>query len=160
MNLEEFKCLPDGRVGHVLLDISELDDQGDRTLFYGTYYLRDQRVTHHTYVKDCRFHVVIYATGHELLACVSSRELSALVMVPKMKLEPAYCDFQAAEYFLNFGADVQFVDEHTPIQQRQFAGSLLEDLEPLHLRFHGGDSLKNVKARPMMDFLDGKAVKS
>lgn len=153
MDQNQFKSLPELKVGDILMDISDLDDQSDRTLFYGSYFLRDRRVTHHSYVKDCCLHVVIYASGNELLATVSARELSALVLVPKAKMMPACCDFQASEFFLISGADVQFLDDYSSISRHEYVGALLGDLESMHLKFHGIDSLNDVKARRVLEFL-------
>ncbi|MEG0870413.1 MAG: hypothetical protein RSG77_25725 [Hafnia sp.] len=154
MTPSEFKALPKRQVGDILMDISDIDDQSDRTLFHAYVNYLGKRVIHHSYVKNCCLHVVLHTIDHQLLAHISARELSALVLVPKALLQPAMSDYQASEFFLTSGADVRFVCDYQPVERLPFVGYVLEELEDLHLKMHSDKSLQDIKSLRVHDLLE------
>ncbi|MDU8351188.1 hypothetical protein RYA05_04665 [Pseudomonas syringae pv. actinidiae] len=128
MDRNEFESLPKADVGNVELDVSDLDNQSDRTLFHA-YVERDgQRIVHHSYVKDCFLNVLIHDLQDNILGHWRSRELPAKRLVPDAVLHPSFCDYEASAILLTAGADIRFQGEYKDLNLTQFYGYLHEEL--------------------------------
>jgi hypothetical protein len=131
MNRQDFERLPKLNVGNVLMDISDIDDQSDRTLFFARFQLEGKWVTHHAYAMDQFLNVLVYDDKDILISHIRSRELYASQLVPDVVLNPAHCDFVAAEYLIDSGANVRFHDEYRPLDPVGYVGYTREELMAL-----------------------------
>lgn len=164
MNKDQYENLPKFSLGDLTLDIADLDDQSDRTLFYGwsNGTSGNASTSVHVYIEDHKLHSLHYGFLENVVDYRVSNELSVETMIPKKRLYPRACDEEACTLLINKGAHLPFTNFEYSDDDQQFYGKRLQDLKqpPEHMvvLFEVKDKLTS-SLRNAMIIVDGHELK-
>lgn len=128
MNEAEYEQLSNITKHPLLLHISELADQSDRTLLYG--YNLDGAGTVHVYVKDCKLNILIYNHDQHIMFERCGSELKIEDMIPSKRAFPERCDYHFCELVMEYGFKIPFTTFQKDVEPAQYYGKTLYTLNP------------------------------
>jgi len=120
MEQREFESLPLVDLGHfkgnplakegveVFLDVKELKDKTDRTLFHSIGDKNGDLVSHHSYIKDGMLHSTVQNLDADTSDYHKAQQLPAAKLIPDSWLSASVCDHDATQILLRKGAEIRF----------------------------------------------------
>jgi hypothetical protein len=129
MDLEQFKNLPVFNESEQVLDVTDMEDQSDRTLFYGYFNDGDSNVTHHVYLQGCFINILQYGYLQNVVSHRKTRAARAEELVFARRLYPEACDEEASILLMNLGVSIPFTSFTENRGPHTFYGLTLEELE-------------------------------
>lgn len=125
MNLDQYNQLQNNKINPVI-KVSDLQNKKDRTLIYG---YNTDRNTFHLYLKDYKFHIVLYEYNNTILKpnILITDEISPFNTYPSKRVYPECCDYEFSELVIQY-TDLPFTTFNSERLPSIFYGKLLEEL--------------------------------